>query len=169
MGQIIVDISIPRGSVFNEKVKGVDVVYLDDLKEVVEENRRERIKAIEKVKGILDYESVRFMGWLVEQYVAPMIEKMFSRSEEIRREMMEEFYQKNEIPPELAEKIDQRTTQLVKRLIHIHLEKVRQATRGMWDDEIYNLIYSIFTRYEANVNKSWDSRKSVSPGSDERG
>ncbi len=168
--QIIVDISIPHGAEFRERVEGVEVLYLDDLKEVVEENKKERERAIRLVDEVIERESVRFMGWLVEQYVAPMIERMFTKSEEIRESMMAEFYQKNDVPPHLVEKIDQQTSHLVRRLIHIHMEKIRQATRGIWDDEIYNLIYSIFTRYEANVKaKSGDKRESVSPGSDKKG
>ncbi len=167
--QIIIDISIPHGVVLRRDVPGVEVIYLDDLEEVVDGNKKEREKAISEVKKILDFESVRFMGWLVEQYVAPMIEKMFERSEKIRQEMMEEFYEKNNISPELAKKIDHRTNQLVKRLIHIHLKKVRQATRGMWDDDIYHLINSIFTRYETDEHKNRNEGKSISPGSDKKG
>ncbi|GEM_PF-517068 len=150
---VILDISIPRAVEFERVPQRVHVIYLDDLKDATEENRKSREEAVEKAREIIEYESIRFMGWLVEQYVAPMIEKMFDRSEEIRLEMMEDFFSRYRIDEDLRKKIDQYTSQLVKKLIHIHLEKVRMATRGMWDDEIYELIYSIFSRYEKNKSE----------------
>ena len=166
---VIIDISIPRATDLKQNHADVEVIFLDDLKEKNQINHQRRLETVKEVREVLEQESVRFMGWLVEQYVAPMIEKMFDRSEEIRKEMMEEFYNHNSLPPDLVKKIDQKTSQLVKKLIHIHLEKVRQSTRGVWNDDIYHLIYSIFSGYEKSNYKNRNQGQSSGSDSGRKG
>ncbi len=71
---LMVDIAVPRD--IDPAVGGLDDVYLytvDDLEEVIEENRRSREQAAEQAEEIIDTEVSHFMGWLQAQQAVSAI------------------------------------------------------------------------------------------------
>ncbi len=83
----IIDISVPRN--VDPKVGTVDEIFLydiDDLKEVVESNLKDRLKEARKGEIILWDEVKKFTAWLESLKVEPLILELKRRVKDIERE-----------------------------------------------------------------------------------
>ena len=87
----IIDIAVPRD--VDEDAKHIDGVFLfdiDDLKEVVEKNLKERQKEAVAGKKIVEEEAEKFMAWLGSLEAVPVIVRVKDFFEDVRREELEE-------------------------------------------------------------------------------
>ncbi len=83
----IIDISVPRN--VEPSVGKVEEVFLydiDDLREVVESNLRDRLKEAKRGEIILWDEVKKFMNWLESLKIEPLILKLKERTRELERE-----------------------------------------------------------------------------------
>ena len=83
----LIDISVPRN--VEPSVGGIDEVFLydiDDLKEVVESNLRDRMREAKRGEIILWDEVKKFMGWMESLKIEPMILKLKEVTREMERE-----------------------------------------------------------------------------------
>jgi len=165
---VIIDLSVPLGVDVTDKENNVSVIFLDDLKEIAEKNTGLRYQAINSAETMIKRETEKFVDWLIEQYVAPMIEKMYSKSEEIREEILKDFINSHSLDEELSKDMEYYSSLMVKKLIHFHLDKIRNIARGQYRDEIYNLIQMIFVNRNFNENKDRNKKKQVSNHSDKK-
>lgn len=82
-----IDISVPRN--VEPSVGKIDEVFLydiDDLKEVVESNLKDRLREAKRGEIILWDEVKKFMGWLESLKIEPLILKLKERTREMERE-----------------------------------------------------------------------------------
>ncbi len=82
-----IDISVPRN--IEPSVGNIDEVFLydiDDLKEVVENNLKDRLKEAKKGEIILWGEVKKFMNWLESLKIEPLILKLKERTRELEKE-----------------------------------------------------------------------------------
>ena len=87
----IIDIAVPRD--VDEGAKHIDGVFLfdiDDLKEVVERNLKEREKEALSGRKIVEEEAEKFMAWLGSLEAVPIIVRVKDFFEEVRKEELEE-------------------------------------------------------------------------------
>ncbi len=85
----MVDIAVPQD--IEPAVGELEDVYLysiDDLEELIEENRRSRREAAAEAERIIDAEVHEFMGWLGTHRVGDTIRELRSRAEETRDEVL---------------------------------------------------------------------------------
>lgn len=83
----LIDISVPRN--IEPSVGDIDEVFLydiDDLKEVVESNLRDRLKEAKRGEIILWDEVKKFMNWLESLKIEPLILKLKERTRKMERE-----------------------------------------------------------------------------------
>ncbi len=81
----LIDIAVPRD--VEPSVNDLDNVFLfniDDLQQVVEENRREREKEVHKVEVMIADEVGKFSHWLKALEVTPTLKALTQKAEEIR-------------------------------------------------------------------------------------
>jgi glutamyl-tRNA reductase len=81
----LIDIAVPRD--VESSVNDLNNVFLfnvDDLQQVVEENRREREKEVQKVEVMIGEEVGRFSHWLKALEVTPTLKALTQKAEQIR-------------------------------------------------------------------------------------
>lgn len=83
----IIDISVPRNvEPSTGKIDEVFLYDIDDLREVVESNLRDRLREAKRGEIILWDEVKKFMGWLESLKVEPLILKLKEITRELERE-----------------------------------------------------------------------------------
>jgi len=124
----IVDIAVPLD--VDPAVGALDDVYLytvDDLHEVIEENRRSREEAARQAEQIIDQQVGRFMGWLGTREVRATIRAVRGGAEETRDEMLAKARRRLAAghPPE--EVMHYLAHALTNKLLHAPTVQIRRA------------------------------------------
>jgi glutamyl-tRNA reductase len=85
----MVDIAVPRD--IEPEVGELSDVYLytvDDLEEVVEENKRSRVEAAEQAREIIEFHTGEFMAWLRSLDAVSLIQDYRNQAEQVRDEVL---------------------------------------------------------------------------------
>lgn len=115
-----IDIAVPRD--IDPQINEIDNVYLydiDDLQNIVEANKEERKKEIEKAENIIQQGEERFQNWLRSLDVVPTILDLRQHLEKIRQG---EFNKALSLWPDVSEEerqiIDLLTQSIINKIIH---------------------------------------------------
>jgi len=123
-----IDIAVPRD--IDAKVNHIENVYLyniDDLRELSQKHLVDRIKESEAASAIIEEEVAKFTRWLEQLDMNPLITHIFDKTEEIRRKELKKALQKMKMNDKEAEKnIDFLTKTIVNKIIHPHIEIIKQ-------------------------------------------
>ncbi len=124
----MVDIAVPRD--IEAEVGELDDVYLytvDDLEEVIEENRRSRLEAAEEAEEIIAAQTDEFLAWLRAQDASHVIRDCRRQAEAHRDEVLIRALRMldNGKPPEEALRFLANT--LTNKLLHAPSSQLRQA------------------------------------------
>jgi len=112
-----IDIAVPRD--IDPDVNGLDNVYLydiDDLKEVVEENKAQRQTEAEKAREIIQTETATFGRWLDSLDLQPTIVDLLSHGETLARKEIKKTLKR--LGPGCAEEVRQAVEVLALTLSH---------------------------------------------------
>ena len=125
----MVDIAVPRD--IEPEVADLDDVYLytvDDLEEVIDENRRSRQQASEQAREIIDQQADDFMGWLRSLDALALIQGYRAQAETARDEVLGRALRmvENGKPPEEALQFLAHT--LTNKLLHTPSTRLREAS-----------------------------------------
>jgi glutamyl-tRNA reductase len=117
---LMIDISVPRN--IDPAVHDLENVYLynvDDLEGIVAENRVTREKEAEKAEAIVDLEVERFYEAIGKLTVAPVIQRLQTKYERIRKAELERLGKRlPDLTPEERDEIDRATDYLVKKILN---------------------------------------------------
>jgi glutamyl-tRNA reductase len=126
---LFIDISQPRA--IEEKVGSLPrfcLKTIDDLKETIAENMRNREIEAEKSKKIISKELLRFERDLSKLVAQPLIIEICRKFEEIRKRELERAIRKmGEIDERKLAIIDRFSRELVERVAQIPIEQLRNA------------------------------------------
>jgi len=122
---LIIDIAVPRN--FEPAVNELENVYLysiDDLSDVVEQNRKARAEDIAKGMRIVDKSASDFMDWFRAGDIGPLIGQMRQRFAQIGQKELNSFFAgpKQEDPCKKAAEL--MVKQIVNRLLHCVIKNV---------------------------------------------
>jgi glutamyl-tRNA reductase len=132
----LIDIAVPRD--IEPSVNDLDNVYLfniDDLQQVVEENRREREKEVQKVEVMIAAETGAFSHWLKTLDVTPTLKALTQKAEEIREAELQALL--NRLPHLQGrdrELVQAALKAVIAKLLHDPLITLREASK---DDDGY--------------------------------
>ena len=124
----MVDIAVPRD--VEPEVADLGDVYLytvDDLHEVIEENRRSRETAAEEAEEIIDTQVERFMGWLRSLDAVHAIRSYRSRAERLRDETLAEARRQLAAGRDPEAVLAEAMRLLTNRLIHTPTAQLNRA------------------------------------------
>jgi glutamyl-tRNA reductase len=144
-----IDIAVPRD--VDPEVEKVENVYLydiDDLEQVVEENRKRRKKESLKAEAIVDEEVERFLQWLKSQEVIPVIVSLRNRCEEIRRKELEKAMSQMHLNGKETEALEALTTAIVNKILHTPLSYVKDAASQGEGEKVAKLVKELFALEE---------------------
>ncbi|MFQ5454584.1 MAG: glutamyl-tRNA reductase [Nitrospirota bacterium] len=128
----LIDISVPRN--IDPEVNNIDNVYLyniDDLKMVVDANRKEREGEVVKAEEIIADEIVTISRWFKTIEVVPTIIALKEKTERIRRAELEKTLAKLD-RLEQGEKslIEELTSSIINKILHAPLVALKQEANS---------------------------------------
>ncbi|KAF6983676.1 hypothetical protein CFC21_001814 [Triticum aestivum] len=127
--RLFVDISVPRnvGACVSE-VEHARVYNVDDLKEVVEANKEDRVRKAMEAQTIITQELKRFEAWRDSLETVPTIKKLRSYADRIRASELEKCLQKigeDNLNKKMRRSIEELSTGIVNKLLHGPLQHLR--------------------------------------------
>lgn len=115
-----IDIAVPRD--IDPDVNGLDNVYLydiDDLKDVVEENKAQREDEASKADSIVEFETLSFGNWLNSLDLQPTIVDLFNRSENVAQaELAKTLKRLGDVDPKTHKALETMAMAIGKKLLH---------------------------------------------------
>jgi len=141
-----IDIAVPRD--VEAAVDTLDDVYcydIDDLKQVVDANIRERGREAHKAEALVDREVAKFLARLGDVEVIPTIVSLRERLEAIRSgEVKRTLARLPAATPETREAIEAMSTAIVNKILHAPITKLRESSRAGSSRSWLELVHELF-------------------------
>lgn len=162
----LIDLSVPRN--IEPDVNGIDNVYLyniDDLQQVVEANKEQRMREAAKAEAIVADEVGKLFKWLKSLDVVPTIVAIREMAEEIRQAEMQRVLNKmGQVPSNTRETLENLTHSIVNKLLHVPLTVLKQEAHSscgsLYVDTIrrlFNLDRELSTRHRSKDPETADT------------
>jgi glutamyl-tRNA reductase len=140
-----IDIAVPRD--VETGVDGLDDVYrydVDDLKQVVDANLRERAREAQRAETLVEREVGKFLARQGDAEVIPTIVSLRERLEEIRLgEVKKTLARLPDAPPETRAAIEALSSAMVNKILHAPITKLRESSRAgasrTWQEIVHEL------------------------------
>ena len=127
-----IDIAVPRD--VESSVDTLDDVYcydIDDLKQVVDANLRERAREAQRAESLVEREVARFRARLSDVEVIPTIVSLRERLEGIRAgEVKKALGRLPAASPEVRAALEALSTAIVNKILHAPITKLRESSRA---------------------------------------
>ena len=141
-----IDIAVPRD--VEAGVDGLDDVYrydIDDLKQVVDANLRERARGAQRAEALVEREVSRFVARQRDVEVIPTIVSLRARLEEIRvGEVRKTLARLPDAGPETRAAIDALSTAMMNKILHAPITKLRDLSRAGASRSWLELVHELF-------------------------
>jgi len=141
-----IDIAVPRN--VEESVETLDDVYcydVDDLKQVVDANLRERRREAQRAEGLVEREVGKFVTRLADADVIPTIVSLRERLESIRLgEVKKTMTRLADASPETRDAIEALSAAIVNKILHAPITKLRESSRAGHGRSWTELVHELF-------------------------
>lgn len=141
----LIDIAVPRD--IDPTLNNIDNLYvydIDDLNQVVKSNMEERLRAAEVAKEIIEGYVNRFMKWLKELEVAPLIAQLKNKAETTRKMELQKRLPKLHLSQEQEEEIDNLTKIIINKLLHEPITSVKRKATEEERSQVVQIFREIF-------------------------
>ncbi|MHC4736430.1 MAG: glutamyl-tRNA reductase [Planctomycetota bacterium] len=146
---LVIDIAVPRN--FEPSVNEIEEVYLysvDDLSEVVEQNRKAREEDIVRSMEIVYENATDFMDWFGAKDIGPLIGQMKKKFAEISENEMEKFFVGSRQEASCQEVMEAMVKRIVNKLLHCVIKNVNTVAKENGATEAARLVDSIVRQAE---------------------
>ena len=141
-----IDIAVPRD--VEEAVDTLDGVYrydIDDLKQVVDANIRERAREAHRAEALVEREVAKFLARLGDVEVIPTIVSLRERLEAIRAgEVKRTLARLPGATPETREALEAMSSAIVNKILHAPITKLRESSRAGSPRSWLELVHELF-------------------------
>jgi glutamyl-tRNA reductase len=141
-----IDIAVPRD--VEAGVDALDDVYrydVDDLKQVVDANRRERAREAQRAEALVEREVAKFVARQGDVEVIPTIVSLRARLEDIRLgEVRKTLARLPDAGPETRAAIEALSTAMVNKILHAPITKLRESSRAGVSRSWLELVHELF-------------------------
>jgi len=141
-----IDIAVPR-----DAEPGVDVLDdayrydIDDLKQVVDANLRERAREAQRAESLVEREVGKFVVRQSDAEVIPTIVSLRARLEDIRLgEVRKTLARLPDAGPETLAAIEALSTAMVNKILHAPITKLRESSRAGASRSWLELVHELF-------------------------
>ncbi|RWW04692.1 hypothetical protein BHE74_00004460 [Ensete ventricosum] len=154
-----VDISVPRnvGSCA-ANLEHTRVYNVDDLKEVVEANKEDRLRKALEAQSIITQELKRFEAWRDSLETVPTIKKLRSYADRIRVSELEKCFQKigdDALTKKMRKAIEDLSSGIVNKLLHGPLQHLRcDGTDSRTLDETLENMHALNRMFSLDTEKA---------------
>jgi glutamyl-tRNA reductase len=141
-----IDIAVPRD--VEAGVDGLDDVYrydIDDLKQVVDANLRERAREAQRAETLIEREVAKFLARQGDVEVIPTIVSLRDRLEDIRLgEVRKTLARLPDASPETRAAIEALSSAMVNKILHAPITKLRESSRAGASRSWLELVHELF-------------------------
>ena len=141
---LIIDLGSPRNvDPILAAYPGITLYSIDDLKKVVERNKKIREEAAMKAKEFIDNASDDFKAWFTSKDLAPLLVKINQYHELVGDFVLKKYAKKTN--PETFEILKHFENEFRKKLLHIpfeELKKLSMAGMGLESELVLEKLYS---------------------------
>jgi glutamyl-tRNA reductase len=141
-----IDIAVPRD--VEDSVDALDGVYcydIDDLKQVVDANIRERLREAHRAEALVEREVAKFLARLGDVEVIPTIVSLRERLEIIRSgEVKRTLARLPGATAETREAIEALSAAIVNKILHAPITKLRESSRTGSPRSWLELVHELF-------------------------
>jgi glutamyl-tRNA reductase len=141
-----IDIAVPRD--VEPDVDTLDAVYrydIDDLKQVVDANLRERAREAQRAEALVEREVGKFLTRQGDVEVIPTIVSLRGRLEEIRLgEVRRTLARLPDASPETRAAIEALSAAIVNKILHAPITKLRESSRAGAGRSWLDLVHELF-------------------------
>ena len=141
-----IDIAVPRDVAAD--VNTLEDVYcydIDDLKQVVDANLRERQREAQRAETLVDREVQKFWTRLGDVEIVPTIVSLRERLETIRaQEVAKTLARLGPAAPETREAIEALSNAIVNKILHAPITKLRESSRAGSGRSWTELVHELF-------------------------
>ncbi len=160
---LIIDIAVPRN--FEPSVNEIEDVYLysiDDLSEVVSQNRKAREEDMAGAMEIIDVSVAEFMDWFGARDIGPLIGQLKEKFHQISQNELERFFVGARKDADCKEALETMVNKVVNKLLHCVIKNIDTVAKENGTAEAARLVGSIVQRAEEIVSESDSSDESES-------
>ena len=141
-----IDIAVPRD--VEAGVDALEDVYcydIDDLKQVVDANIRERLREAQRAETLVEREVAKFRARLGDVEVVPTIVSLRERLEEIRSgEVRKTLARLPDATPETRAAIEALSAAIVNKVLHAPITKLRESSRAGSHRSWLEVVHELF-------------------------
>ena len=141
-----IDIAVPRD--VEPGVDALEDVYcydIDDLKQVVDANIRERLREAQRAETLVEREVTKFKARLGDVEVIPTIVSLRERLEEIRTgEVRKTLARLPDATPETRAAIEALSAAIVNKVLHAPITKLRESSRAGSHRSWLEVVHELF-------------------------
>jgi glutamyl-tRNA reductase len=141
-----IDIAVPRD--VEPGVDALEDVYcydIDDLKQVVDSNIRERLREAQRAETLVEREVTKFKARLGDVEVIPTIVSLRERLEEIRTgEVRKTLARLPDATPETRAAIEALSAAIVNKVLHAPITKLRESSRAGSHRSWLEVVHELF-------------------------
>jgi glutamyl-tRNA reductase len=141
-----IDIAVPRD--VEASVETLDGVYcydIDDLKQVVDANIRERAREAHRAESLVEREVAKFRARMSDVEVIPTIVSLRERLEGIRTgEVKKALSRLPDASPETRAALEALSTAIVNKILHVPITKLRESSRAGAGRSWTELVHELF-------------------------
>jgi glutamyl-tRNA reductase len=142
-----IDIAVPRD--IDPAVNELDNVYLydiDDLRHVVEENRKAREREAALAETIITREVEDLLKWFDEQQVVPAVIRLRQKAEMIRHQELEKLFSKlGPLSDGERQAIEAMSASIVNKLLHTPIVRLKQESRAKGGGRYLQALRDLFS------------------------
>lgn len=141
-----IDIAVPRD--VDPKINELENTFvydIDDLKEVVEANKKQREKEALKALEIIESQVVEFDHWLSSTKIIPIIKQLRQQMEELKNNEIQRMVEKLKIKDsQEVERIDAVVTAYMNKILHNPIMKLKDSVKDKKQYTISEAVRLIF-------------------------
>lgn len=158
---LIIDIAVPRDvEPATATVPDVYLYDIDDLQLVVQAGQREREAEAVQAEAIVSAEVDRFSAWLKERMVAPVIQCLYKKAEEMRQQELRRLFNRlPDLTPRQRELITQMTGSLIGKMLSdptMRLKEFAVENEGQWYAEAVSRLFNLDLQLQRHGEEEHD-------------
>lgn len=146
------DMALPRDINYH-KGERINLYQIDDLKNIVCENRGSREESARAAHGVIGRATVEFFEWLNTLDIEPMIKEIYQKAFAAAQAESKRVIDNRYIPIEYEREVQKMGEQVIKRFLHDITKKMRTQSENSKSDMIAGALQLLIESENDNITK----------------